>query len=253
LLVSAAVLNTSNGKRTTHFILAVGNKYSSGSGYTLSRGDLKLDASAPYLFRKWTQDAERTCTETAAAVACAPTWLAGSAGPHLALMTQNQSDASTWDNASQPFAHELWGVYPVLGDGFVLLGELGKFVGVSETRFGAVTVDGSKMVVEVRGDPGEVVTVTAAVPKGAPLLSRFEQTAGNCSGFENDTDFGGNDLVNYDGFVSAAACCANCTGTAGCVAWTWAGPKPAAGPPDYCWLKTSAANKGKLVGHAGIV
>ena len=86
---------------------------------------------------------------------------------HLALAPQNQSSPASWDNASRPFAHELWGVYPVLGEGFALLGELGKFVGVSETRFADLSVATDAMTVRVRGDPGEVVTVTAAVPKGS--------------------------------------------------------------------------------------
>ena len=120
------------------------------------------------------------------------------------------------------------------------------------------------MLVAVRGDPGEVVTVTAAVPRRPPpTAARADDEASsagsaaaavatrNCSSsaFENDTDFGGHDLVNFPGFTTAAACCSNCTGTPNCTAWTWAGPHPAAGPPNYCWLKTSAANRGTIIGH----
>lgn len=168
---SQTVLNSTVSAATqqfaTHFILAVGNKDSSGGGYTLRRGDLRLSSDAPYLMRRWAPDAEHGCTENGVAVLCAATWLNSSAGPRLALLPQNQSDAAQWNNSSRPFTHELWGVYPVLGDGFVLLGELGKYVGVSETRFGTVTVTPSEMVVQVSGDPGEMVSVTAAVPKGS--------------------------------------------------------------------------------------
>ena len=250
----------------THFILAVGNQDSSGAGYTLQRSDLKLSPHAPYLVRRFSTDPANGCTEKAPASLCASTWLStGSGGaPHLVLERQNQSDAQAWSNASRPFTHELWGVYPVLGDGFVLLGELDKFVGVSETRFGAIALEGGNMLVAVRGDPGEVVTVTAAVPRRPPpTAARADDEASsavsaaaavatrNCSSsaFENDTDFGGHDLVNFPGFTTAAACCSNCTGTPNCTAWTWAGPHPAAGPPNYCWLKTSAANRGTIIGH----
>ena len=46
------------------------------------------------------------------------------------------------------------------------------FAGVSQTRFGGVSVDGASMSVRVHGDPGEVVTVTAAVPKTRLLNTR---------------------------------------------------------------------------------
>ena len=168
---SHTVLNTTiAGRRAeyrTHFVLAVGNKHSSGVGYDLQRGDLQLNATAPYLVRRWGPDAQNGCAEKAAASSCTTTWLAAGAGPHLALAPQNQSSPASWDNASRPFAHELWGVYPVLGEGFALLGELGKYVGVSETRFADLSVATDAMTVRVRGDPGEVVTVTAAVPKGS--------------------------------------------------------------------------------------
>ena len=246
----------------THFILAVGNKDSSGAGYTLQRSDLKLSSHAPYLVRRFSKDPSSGCTENAVASLCASTWLPTSGAPHLALQRQNQSDAQTWNNASRPFTHELWGVYPVLGDGFVLLGELDKFVGVSVTRFEQIALAGGTMLVTVRGDPGEVVTVTVAVPKRPPAaraiggggvgsVAAGAAAVNNCSSsmFLKDTDFGGHDLMNFPGFTTAAACCANCTGTTDCTAWTWAGPNPAAGPPNYCWLKTSSANRGTIVGH----
>lgn len=258
---SSASTRTAVQPVMTHFILAVGNKDSSGAGYTLQRGDLKLSPHAPYLVRRFSMDSANGCTEKAPASLCTTTWLStGSGAPHLALQQQNQSDAQAWSNASRPFTHELWGVYPVLGDGYVLLGELDKFVGVSETRFGSIALEGGNMLVAVRGDPGEVVTVTAAVPRRRPAAhvndgagagsTAAAVVASNCSStFENDTDFGGNDLVNFPGFYEATACCANCTGTPNCTSWTWAGPHPSAGPPNYCWLKTSAANRGTIVGH----
>jgi hypothetical protein len=235
---------------TTHFVLAVGNEDSTGKGYTLRRGDLQLDARTPYLVRRWTPDPANGCTEKAAAANCATTWLARSGAPHLSLPAQNQSDGSVWNNASAPFAHELWGIYPVLGNGFALLGELDKFVGVSETRFGAVTVDANVMVVELRGDPGEVVTVTAAVPKSRKVVAGGWGATGCSSGaWEHNTNFGGHDLLSYAGVKSASACCANCSSTNGCSAWTWAGASPDAGPPFYCWLKTLAANHSSLGGR----
>jgi hypothetical protein len=203
------------------------------------------------------------CTENSNAGTCSTPWFAAGAGaPHLALRRQNQSDAS-WGNASRPFQHELWGVYPVLGGGFCLLGELEKFVGVSETRFGDITVLADEITVQVKGDPYEVVTVTAAVPQGAHRhqVLRDEDTThpelngdsdnSSCSSsmWETDTDFGGHDLHAYADVRTAAACCANCSATKGCHAFTWAGAKPAAGPPFFCWLKTSDVGRGTLAGH----
>ena len=46
----------------THFVLAVGNKDSSGRGYTLQRADLQLDPAAPYLVRRWSREPAHGCT-----------------------------------------------------------------------------------------------------------------------------------------------------------------------------------------------
>ena len=57
--------------------------------------------------------------------------------------------------------------------GFVLLGELGKYVSVSPARFSgvAVTAGGIAMAVTVHGAPGETVDVTALVPGGGQFAA----------------------------------------------------------------------------------
>ena len=256
------------GMAITHFVLAVGNKDSSGSGYTLQADDLHgLDPTQPYLVRRWDASADQVgCTEHESASQCAETWLPSGQGPHVTLKRQNQSSYD-WLNTTggkTHFQHELWGIYPVLGDGFCLLGELGKFVGVSETRFGRqpLRVTKDTMTVMIWGDPGEAVTVTGAVPrsgrgqeqesepepdKEVPSSLSLPQCAATT--FQQTIDFGGHDLISFAHITSAAACCANCSATTGCHAWTWAGSKPAAGPSWYCWLKTADTNRGRIVGH----
>ncbi len=54
----------------------------------------------------------------------------------------------------------LWHTAPAFGNGWSLLGELGKWVPVSEARFGGPVVSGACVAVALRGAPGERVDVT---------------------------------------------------------------------------------------------
>ena len=51
-------------------------------------------------------------------------------------------------------------VAPILPNGLALLGELTKFVTVSETRFVEVTTSGNRVFATLAGDPAETVSVT---------------------------------------------------------------------------------------------
>ena len=58
--------------------------------------------------------------------------------------------------------HQLVGVYPTI-NGFVLLGELDKWVTVSPNRFSNLVISEASLSVDLRGGVGEVVTVTLIV------------------------------------------------------------------------------------------
>ena len=59
--------------------------------------------------------------------------------------------------------YQYWVLAPVVQDGVVLLGEMGKVVSVSETRFKSVKYTKGAVDVTMAGAPGEMVTVAATV------------------------------------------------------------------------------------------
>ena len=74
-------------------------------------------------------------------------------------------------NTTAQFTHELWGIYPILGEGFALLGELDKYVGVSETRFGGTAATGGNWGVTVTPVPAPFSHTHLPPSLPPPLLS----------------------------------------------------------------------------------
>ena len=74
---------------------------------------------------------------------------------------------------------DFWRTAPVLPNGWALLGELGKFVGVSRQRIAGLATQGASLHVALVGAPGEVVRLTAARRGGGSWrLCDVEATVG---------------------------------------------------------------------------
>jgi len=77
--------------------------------------------------------------------------------------------------AAGPVAFDYYVVAPVLESGWVLLGELSKFITVSKQRITDVTSNASELVLTIIGTPGETVTLslinTAATPQKMQQVS----------------------------------------------------------------------------------
>lgn len=69
--------------------------------------------------------------------------------------------ASSRSAAASDLKFDLFVSSPVLAGGWVLLGEIGKYVSVSEARFASVVATAATLTVQVHGAPAEVVSVTA--------------------------------------------------------------------------------------------
>jgi len=155
----------------THFVMGIGNEHSTGRGYVLRREDLGL--SSEYMVRAMgsSEPFQSSCADGAVNAvgpfpnSCVQPFSHDSSrhGPFLSLPWQNQSNASAWSGVSASFHYDFLTLYPLV-NGFVLLGEMDKYVSVSETRFRAAWLRDGVLEVVVQGDPGEVVFVTALVP-----------------------------------------------------------------------------------------
>ena len=99
------------------------------------------------------------------------------------------ADQCLFDPLAVPYARrsEIWHVSPRwrVGAGqysYALLGEVGKLVPVSPDRFTRVSVVAQRPMVQLRGEPNEVVTVMVAVPLIRPVI-RHVQCRLDDSGF----------------------------------------------------------------------
>jgi hypothetical protein len=74
--------------------------------------------------------------------------------------------------------------------------------------------------------------------------------AANCSRLQ-DVDCRGDDLFFFNS-TDPQECCANCSATPGCGAWTWTGVTAAAAPPAWanrCYIKADCADHQSYAGH----
>ena len=86
------------------------------------------------------------------------------AGVPLSTLSPGDANCSAGPAADQDptQGHELVSVYPVF-NGFVLLGELDKWVTLSPDRFSNLVISAASLSVDLRGGVGETVTVTVVV------------------------------------------------------------------------------------------
>lgn len=59
--------------------------------------------------------------------------------------------------------YQYWVLAPVIQDKVVFLGEMGKVVSLSETRFKSIAYTADAVNVKMAGNPGEMVTVAATI------------------------------------------------------------------------------------------
>ena len=59
--------------------------------------------------------------------------------------------------------YQYWVLAPVIQDKVVFLGEMGKVVSLSETRFKSIAYTAGTVNVKMAGNPGEMVTVAATI------------------------------------------------------------------------------------------
>jgi hypothetical protein len=76
-------------------------------------------------------------------------------------------DTPKKEQGKLPLQHSV--VVPELADGWVVLGEMAKYVTLSPARFTGITVAAAQLTMEVRGAVGEVVTVLLRKPAAAAL------------------------------------------------------------------------------------
>ena len=86
------------------------------------------------------------------------------AGVPLSTLSPGDANCSAGPAADRDptQGHQLVTVYPT-SNGFVLLGELDKWVTVSPNRFSNLVISEASLSVDLRGGVGEVVTVTVVV------------------------------------------------------------------------------------------
>lgn len=87
------------------------------------------------------------------------------------LKTQAFSESSPIEVTSTGLSFDLWHVSPVQSNGIAVLGDMSKWVPVAATRTESITVDGSKINVEVLGESGEKVTIYFAKSDGTSPTS----------------------------------------------------------------------------------
>ena len=76
-------------------------------------------------------------------------------------------------NSSKASDFQVWTISPTLPSGWTLLGEAtSKWVPVSGDRFVGVTATASSLKVDLRGAPGEEVTVMTVAPKATKATSQ---------------------------------------------------------------------------------
>lgn len=98
---------------------------------------------------------------------------AGVVGSAAACLPVVSSGRGFEDPATYQLAWQFTMMVPVAGNGWVVLGELDKYVPVSPTRFLSITsssVAGSDLVVVVAGSHGEVVVVSMVTPGGIVVV-----------------------------------------------------------------------------------
>lgn len=135
----------------------------------LTAADLSPPPLGPYVYVPWspgTAALAAACADGAPAAGCVGAF--GEGAPPLVVLTGGEAS-----DASKP--HELYSLAPVYGNGFALLGELGKVTRVSEQRFVALSVDDPgyalpNLVFAVAGFPyaerNDTSTVTVMAPGG---------------------------------------------------------------------------------------
>eukprot|EP00041_Stephanoeca_diplocostata_P024395 m.617139 g.617139 ORF g.617139 m.617139 type:complete len:972 (-) comp22517_c4_seq1:103-3018(-) len=120
-----------------------------------------LPSGIRYVNRMWhkrgsTLAASDACHDGASAVA---------SGCVMTSLPSVHNTRPTVDPEYDTHVFDLLSVYPVdNSSGWVLLGELDKYVGMSSKRFVDVSTSATGLSVEARGSPGEVLTVTALKP-----------------------------------------------------------------------------------------
>ena len=65
--------------------------------------------------------------------------------------------------ATDKWSFNMWTVAPVLANGYVLMGELSKWVSVSSSRYSNLAVSTQSATVELSGFPGEIVETTVLI------------------------------------------------------------------------------------------
>ena len=89
--------------------------------------------------------------------------------------------------------HELWSISPVFSSGFSLIGELGKFVRVSSSRFSNIVPTSSGFSFSVTGSEGESLSIAVAAPpasSGGTSIIRRVQVAFTASGETHEVTCG---------------------------------------------------------------
>ena len=157
-----AVESKVNGELMWHYLLSIDVNES----WQLSEGDFfpRLDSHLGWVGRRWHDHHWPTpCVHGRAAVSSgcllSPTI---SAEEHLPKILNDRPIMVA--NDSHRF--DLLQLSPVLKNGWVLLGEVNKYVSVSSRRFTQVSMISGGMRVEVAGSPGEEIHIIGLQPNG---------------------------------------------------------------------------------------
>jgi len=144
--------------------------------WQLSQADFfpRVEASSGWVARRWHQGHMPTaCTAGSLAVGSG-CLLSGAIRNDRAMPDVFNDRPIMVQNDTHVF--DLIQMAPIAENGWVLLGELNKYVSVSRKRFSKVQFVPSGIVVEVNGTAGEEVTVSALQPGGADMQDDWRIT-----------------------------------------------------------------------------
>eukprot|EP01047_Picozoa_sp_COSAG01_P000941 COSAG01_NODE_19_length_39011_cov_38.134968_15_plen_386_part_00 len=140
-----------------HYVLAMGVNFSFGLHTTdlYPRPPMATPGRGFVTYGWNVSSSESRCVDGERAVAsgCVVAW-SGGADETIEMQTGGRLAGT---DGIYPFV--LLTIIPVLENGWVLLGELGKFAAVSEYRFLEVAADGDVLRLTLAGEPGEAVSV----------------------------------------------------------------------------------------------
>ena len=126
--------------------------------YNVSTHDLSMDSSEAYMSYKYDDATTFKPVSTADLVA----------GSKQSVLTLRKSDNSMCNTApkfnitTRCFPFQWWAVAPRCANGWVLTGEVGKFMPISNQRIDTLdTLVGGGFLLSLKGKPGEVVTMGA--------------------------------------------------------------------------------------------